>query len=309
MNSNEFLMERLRWPQGKVNVVLDTDTYNEVDDQFALSYMVASEDKINIKGIYAAPFQNEKADTPALGMKKSYDEIGKILTLCGRPDLKGITYYGSERFLTDEKTPVESDAARDLVRLAMNCPDDSPLYVLAIGAITNVASALLMEPRIAEKIVVVWLGGNAHHWSDTREFNMSEDIAAARVVMNAVLPLVQLPCMGVVTHLATTGPELRHWLKGKNALCDYLCDIVIHDEEVVRGRKLWNRAIWDVSVIAWLLNEGFMETRIVSTPLPAYDGYYSFSDNRHPMKYIYMVHRDLIFEDLFRKLAGVHTLA
>lgn len=164
-----------------------------------------------------------------------------------------------------------------------------------------------MEPKIAEKIVVVWLGGNAHHWSDTREFNMSGDIAAARVIMNAVLPLVQLPCMGVVTHLATTGPELRHWLKGKNELCDYLCDIVIHDEEEVKGRSVWNRVIWDVSVIAWILNEGFMETRIVSTPLPAYDGYYSFSDNRHPMKYIYMVHRDLIFEDMFRKLVAMYS--
>lgn len=187
----------------------------------------------------------------------------------------------------------------------MERPEDKPLYVLAIGAITNVASALLIEPRIAEKIVLVWLGGNAHHWSDTREFNMFEDIAAARVVMNAGVPLVQLPCMGVVTHLATTGPELRYWLAGKNALCDYLCGIVIHDEEEVRGRKLWNRVIWDVSVVAWLLNEGFTETRIVSTPLPTYDGYYSFSGSRHLMKYVYMVHRDLIFEDLFKKLAAV----
>jgi hypothetical protein len=42
MNSSkiapEVLIQKLKWPVGKVRVVLDTDTYNEVDDQFALAY-------------------------------------------------------------------------------------------------------------------------------------------------------------------------------------------------------------------------------------------------------------------------------
>lgn len=305
MISNERILHRLRWPEKPVDVVLDTDTYNEVDDQFALAYMIASDDKLNVKGIYAAPFQNERAQTPALGMERSYREIENILNLCGRPELMQLARHGAARFLPDEKTPVDSEAAQDLIRLAMQRPDDSPLYVLAIAAITNVASALLMQPEIADKIVVVWLGGNAHHWPDTREFNMFEDIAAARVVMNSGVPLVQLPCMGVVTHLATTGPELKKWLEGKNRLCDYLYQIVRHDEEDVRGCVVWNRVIWDISTVAWLLHPGFYEDQIVHTPLPTYDGFYSFSNSRHLMKYVYMVHRDGIFEDLFRKLAAM----
>ena len=75
-------------------------------------------------------------------------------------------------------------------------PDDQPLYVVAIGAITNVASALLMKPEIAEKIVLVWLGGHAWTWPDTREFNLIQDVAAARVVFGCGVPLVQLSCMG-----------------------------------------------------------------------------------------------------------------
>ena len=54
--------------------------------------------------------------------------------------------------------PQESDAVRDLVDKAM-APQDDPLYVVAIGAITNVASAILLEPEIIKHIVVVWLGG------------------------------------------------------------------------------------------------------------------------------------------------------
>ena len=157
MISNERILHRLRWPEKPVDVVLDTDTYNEVDDQFALAYMIASDDKLNVKGIYAAPFQNERAQTPALGMERSYREIENILNLCGRPELMQLARRGAARFLPDEKTPVDSEAAQDLIRLAMQRPDDSPLYVLAIAAITNVASALLMQPEIADKIVVVWL--------------------------------------------------------------------------------------------------------------------------------------------------------
>ncbi|MBS7176891.1 MAG: nucleoside hydrolase, partial [Clostridiales bacterium] len=55
---DEKLIRRLRRPEGKVDVVLDTDTYNEIDDQFALSYLVKSDDKLNLKAVYAAPFHN-----------------------------------------------------------------------------------------------------------------------------------------------------------------------------------------------------------------------------------------------------------
>ena len=233
MISNERILHRLRWPEKPVDVVLDTDTYNEVDDQFALAYMIASDDKLNVKGIYAAPFQNERAQTPALGMERSYREIENILNLCGRPELMQLARRGAARFLPDEKTPVDSEAAQDLIRLAMQRPDDSPLYVLAIAAITNVASALLMQPEIADKIVVVWLGGNAHHWPDTREFNMFEDIAAARVVMNSGVPLVLVPCMGVASHLTASTWELDACLGGKNALCDALCELFAAYSEVV----------------------------------------------------------------------------
>lgn len=303
MNSNEFILKRLERPKGPVDVVIDTDTYNEVDDQFALAYLIRSDDKLNLKAIYAAPFKNEKADTPAEGMEKSYKEIANIVTLCGRPDLKELAYRGSTQYLQDENTPVESEAARNLVERAMAQPDEQPLYVIAIGCITNVASAILMQPEITKKIVLIWLGGNAYYWPDNREFNLWQDVAAARVVFGSGVPLVQLPCMGVVTHLATTGPELKHWIAGKNELCDYLYNIVRHDEEDVRGRKMWNRVIWDVSAVAWLLHDVFTFDTIEHSPIPTYDGYYVHSETRHFIKYVYHVNRDAIFEDLFNKLA------
>ncbi|MCI6019344.1 MAG: nucleoside hydrolase [Clostridiales bacterium] len=301
--NQEKLLKRLQKPTGPVDVVIDTDTFNEIDDQYALSYLIKSDDRLNLKAIYAAPFFNSKSTSPKDGMEKSYAEILKILDLLDKPEYAQMTYKGSEAYLPDENHPVISDAAKDLVCRAMERPDDDPLYVIAIGAITNVASALLIEPKIREKIVLIWLGGHAHSWVDTYEFNMQQDVAAARVVFGCQVPLVQLPCLGVVSEFATTGPELSYWLKGKNKLCDYLVQNTINEARHCHMGQCWSRVIWDVTAVAWLLDEKFMEERLEKSPIPQYDHHYSFDPNRHFIKYVYKINRDCLFEDLFAKLA------
>ncbi|GAB1453609.1 hypothetical protein MASR2M47_36650 [Draconibacterium sp.] len=52
-------------------MVLDTDTYNEVDDQFALAYALLSPDKIDLQAIYAAPFHNDRSENAGDGMEKA----------------------------------------------------------------------------------------------------------------------------------------------------------------------------------------------------------------------------------------------
>ena len=190
------LLHRLERPTGPVDVVLDTDTYNEVDDQFALSYLLASQDQLRVKALYAAPFFNENSTGPADGMEKSYQEILKLLGLAGCQELRDVVFRGSASYLPDEGTPVPSPAAEDLARRAMGYSPEAPLYVVAIGALTNIASALLLEPAIAQRITLVWLGGNAWDWPDNQEFNAFQDVAADRVVFGSGAAVVQLPCQG-----------------------------------------------------------------------------------------------------------------
>lgn len=299
-----LLIKRLEKPAKRVDVVLDTDTFNEIDDQFALAYLIKSDEKLNLKAIYAAPFFNHHSESPKDGMEKSYQEILKILELMERKEYCEVTYKGSGAYLPDEKTPVESPAARDLVRRAMERPEDDPLYVIAIGAITNIASAILMEPEIIRRIVVVWLGGNALDWHDNREFNAFQDVAADRIVFGCGVPLVQLPCMGVVSSFATTGPELEYWLKGKNRLCDYLVTNTVQEAAMFTKKKCWSRIIWDVTAVAWLLDEEFMLDRLEHSPIPEYDDKWGFDKTRHLMKYVYAINRDAVFEDLFNKLSN-----
>jgi len=96
-------------------------------------------------------------------MRKSYDEIHRVLAYCARPP-DGLVHGGATTWLPAADQPAPSPASADLIARAME-GRDGPLYVVAIGAPTNVASALLIAPEILPRIVVVWLGGNAscHH--------------------------------------------------------------------------------------------------------------------------------------------------
>ena len=96
------LVQRLDPPQGPVDVVLDTDTFNEVDDQFALSYLLAWRERLRVQALYAAPFYNENSTSPADGMEKSYQEILKLLELAGCPSYKKVTFRGSQNYLPNE---------------------------------------------------------------------------------------------------------------------------------------------------------------------------------------------------------------
>ncbi len=300
--SNAWLVQQLERPNRKVDVVLDTDTYNEIDDQYALAYLIASRDRLNLQGIYAAPFHNQKSDGPGDGMEKSYQEIMNILSLMGRDDLKSMVYKGSDRFLPAEDVPVDSPAARDMVRLAMAHTAQDPLYVIGLAAITTIASAILLEPEITERIVVVWLGGNAYYWPNNLEFNIAQDVAAARVVFGSKVPLVQIPCMGVASTFRVSGPELEHYLKGKNPLCDYLVQVTQTQALQDGGNATWSRPIWDVTAVAWLTGESFEKDHLAASPVPEYDHRYAFDPTRHLMKCVYEIRRDLLLEDLVKKL-------
>src|SRR3712207_2962700 len=92
--SPERRMRLLEPPAGKVRMVLDTDTYNEIDDQFALVYALLSQDRLDVEAIYAAPFHNERSSGPEDGMLRSYDEILRVLERLGRP-AEGWVHHGS----------------------------------------------------------------------------------------------------------------------------------------------------------------------------------------------------------------------
>ena len=296
-------VQRLQQPDGIIRMVLDTDAYNEIDDQYAIVYSLLSPERLKVEALYAAPFHNERSTGPGDGMEKSYDEI---LELLNRLDVEsdGFVFRGSTTYLPDAETPVESEAARDLVEKAMASPDDDPLYVVAIGAITNVASAILMEPKILEKIVVVWLGGHALNWPNNREFNFKQDLPASKLIFDCGVPLIQVPCMGVTTHLRTTVPEMEAYVKGRGVIGDYLFDAFRNYTDDPFG---WSKEIWDVAAIAVLINEDWVHTHLVHSPVLNGTEATGTDPGRHLIRYAFYMQRDPIFRDLFTKLENNAT--
>lgn len=294
-----FRLKQLEPPTGKVRMVLDTDTYNEVDDQFALAYALLSPDKISLEAVYAAPFKNSRSNSAGDGMEKSYEEILRLLKFMGKSS-DGFAFRGSDSYLKNVSKPIESEAAKDLIRKALASSPDNPLYVVPVGCITNIASAILLEPEIIKNIVVVWLGGNSLDWPHQKEFNLVQDVLAAQVVFNSGVPFVVLPTRPVISHFHTTIPELKHYLEGKNELSDYLYDIVV---EYSHGREAWSKVIWDVTAVGWLINPSWVSTQIEHSPILTDQVTYSKDHSRHFIRMANSVNRDAIFRDLFEKLA------
>ncbi len=301
--SDAFRLKRLQPPRDKVRMVLDTDTYNEIDDQFALVYALLSPQQLSVEAIYAAPFHNSRSESPGDGMQKSYDEILRLLGFLGIA-ADGFAYRGAESYLGAGRAPVESVAVRDLIDKALASPDDDPLYVVAIGAITNVASALLLAPEIISKIVVVWLGGHALHWGHTREFNLAQDVPAAQVVLDSGVPLVIVPCLGVSSHLLTTLPELRASIGGTSAAGDYLCQIFA--EYRPEGFAA-SSVIWDISTIAWLINAEWVPSELTHSPVLTDQATWSVDRSRHLVRVASFIHRDPVFRDMFGKIRGLSS--
>ncbi len=292
---------------GRLRAVLDTDTYNEIDDQYAVAYSLLSPERMSVEAIYAAPFVNSRSTSAAQGMEKSYEEILRLLNFFGHVE-KSIVFRGSDRFFEQKDRPVDSPAARDLIERALK-PGDGPLYVLTIGGPVNVSSAILMEPKIKEKIVVVWLGGTPQYWPSASEFNLRQDVIASQVLFDSGVPLVQIPTKNVAEHLRTTIPELDQHLRGRSRIGDYLYGQFLQYFAVRmnnQGRDQgfpWSKVIWDISAVAWLNNPEWVPSEIVPSPVLTDDMHWESASGRHNIRVGTNVDRDAVFNDLFSRLS------
>ena len=176
----------------KINVILDTDTYNECDDQFALAYLLKSQDRFNIEAITVAPYHHDNGISIQEGLDKSYNEIIKICNWLNF-NSKNKVFKGSTGYIEDGYSG-NNDAVNKIIEIASK---NTKTYILAIGAITNVAIALKKAPNIVDKIEVIWLGGNSLLSKDNKEFNFKQDVQAVRTVFESKAKLTIIPCKNV----------------------------------------------------------------------------------------------------------------
>lgn len=284
---------------GTVRAVLDTDTFNEIDDQFAVVQAVLSPDRIRLEAIYAAPFSNAKTNGPGAGMDQSYDEILALLTRLNI-EPTGLVHKGVTQYVGSAKVPRDAAAVDDLVSRARKGSPQDPLYVIAIGAISNVASALLKAPDIIDRIVVVWLGGHALEWPHQREFNLRQDVGGAQVLFDSGAAVVLVPCQGVVTHLHTTVPEIERHVEPFGEIGKFLASRFKDYEQDHVG---WSKEIWDMAAVGWVLDPAWAPSVLIPAPILTDSLTYSVDRSRHLMRYVTIVRRNPLMRDFFAKLA------
>lgn len=290
---------------GRKKVILDTDTYNEIDDQFALSLALLSPDKIELLGVTAAPFHNENSDSYADGMEKSYREAVRVMKLT--QESHGVApvpcYRGSTARMTNPAAPVASEAADAIAAMVeANYREETGerIYVVAIGAITNVTSALLLHPELQEKIAVIWLGAHAR-WFGGNEFNLQGDVNAANGLLQLSVPLLLLPCAGVASELILEIHELEYQLKGDSLLGDYLYENVA---KCAPNAVSWSRVIWDVGTVAAIIDPDCWYSTVQPRFQVNADYGYTFGAASGTFEHIEKISRDRVFSLLFSRLCA-----
>ena len=279
----------------KINVILDTDTYNECDDQFALAYMLKSQDVFNVEAITVAPYSHQTKNVSVKqGQELSYNEIIKICDWLNF-DTTNKVFKGSMDYIQNGYDD-SNDAVNKIIETALK---NDKTYVLAIGAITNVALAIKKEPKIVDKVEVIWLGGHSLLQENNFEFNFKQDIEAVRIVFESKIKLTIIPCKNVASNLRTSVYELNHYLKDKSELCNYLIDRFYNDGyHGVQER----RVIWDISVIAYMINKNWFTSNNISCPNIKSDSSYELTLDNHKITIINYIDVDKVYEDLFKKL-------
>lgn len=261
-------------------VIVDSDADNEIDDHFAVAWALAG---LDVAALYAAPFHNDRSADAAAGMTQSAVQLRRVRRAMGREDVP--VRKGTAGYLTGGSSP-HSEAVDDLIERTVGAGMD--LTLVCIGAVTNLACALSIEPRVAEHLSVVCLGGQPPWSWDDGEFNFSSDPAATTAVLAAGLDLMIVPCRGVAELLHTTLPELRFGLR-ESRIRRHLLRIY---REQVPATPGVGRPIWDMAAVACLLTPGAV-----------------VASNEDKPSMVQWVNRSAIFTDFFSRLTPAAEIA
>jgi purine nucleosidase len=287
-------------PQEKqVRLITDTDAKNEADDQFAVVQALLSPKMDNV-GLIAAHFG---IDRVADAMEASYHELETILDKM-HFQKEGLLYHGAPHALPNKTTPVVSEGAELIVREAMK-DDPRRLFVIFLGPLTDLASAYLMEPRIANRLTAIWIGGGVYP-SGSPEFNLGNDVNAANVVFSSKIELWQVP-KNVYEMMPVSLAELQVRVRPYGEIGKYLFDqLVAHSQEDIprksdfRTGETW--VLGDSPAVGLILYEHRFEFDWVPAPYITQEQAYVHTGTNRPIRVYKSIDSRLILEDMYAKL-------
>lgn len=212
-------------------VIIDNDFAGDPDDLFQLTHHLLCE-TVDIRLIVVSHLCNgDFIDPSGETVMHGTARVHTLLNLMGVTDYNDVLVAGSEQPLPDAHTPQPSAARDAIIREAMRNDTKLPLYYVAGGGVTDLMSAYLTEPRIAERMTVVWIGGQEYPGlaeppigRPSKEYNAQIDPIAARMLLtDCTFPLWQVPRNAYHQCLVSTA-ELAAYVRPCGELGEYLCN-------------------------------------------------------------------------------------
>ena len=198
---------------GAQKIIIDTDPGQ--DDAVAILLALASPDEIEVLGITAV------AGNVPLSLTEKNARI--VCELAGRPDIP--VYAGCDRplkrklvtaehvhgktgldgpELPEPKIKLQEKHGVDFIIDTILQEPENSVSLCPLGPLTNIASAILKQPKIVSRIKKIVLMGGAYfevgNITPTAEFNIFVDPDAAKIVFEAGIDMVVMPLD--VTHKA-----------------------------------------------------------------------------------------------------------
>lgn len=286
-----------------IPVILSTDLGNEIDDQYPLLHLLLS-DRFQVLGITAAHAPADAIPGSSATAARLVDAIlSDRLALPRRPPV----LVGADGPLAAANAPRQTEAARFIVAASRGYTARRPLNLLVIGAATDAASALLLDPTLADRVRIVAMGFRS--WEEGgKEFNIENDPVAWRVILDSAVPLVIGDATVTTRDLSVSRAEVVSLTAGGGPLSTWLLrdydawyERLIGKLDFTRrpdGTRAW--PLWDHVVVAHLL--GLTATQNRPRPRMGEDLRFVPTRDGRTVWWITRIDRAALFRDFTRRL-------
>ena len=298
----------------KIRIIIDSDANNELDDQHALAYAFLNPDVFDMAGVTVNNTDN------GYGIRGQYDEAERIIQLFNLEDqvplFMGATNDYEEIASHIGEANFDGQPAVDFIIAEAMKMKKGKLVLAPIGKLTNIALAILKEPKIVDKVKVVWLGGN---YPNPGEYNLVNDITAVNPVIESGVEFemvtVRYGQPTATDAVRVTPEEVDKYLDGKGPLSnttitgrhggefnrfgDYSKDLFDHAE--MHGYPP-SRALFDMVVLAILKNPEWGTRHEIPAPKLIQQAWEDQPQNPHKIVYWDGFNRDAIVNDLFMQM-------
>ena len=279
-------------PKGeRIRVVIDSDARNEIDDQWAIALAILSPERFEIEGFVGATFSSGGPGS----VEASAREIETVLEKAGMAGRWPVKRGSHPMQYPFERS--DSEGVDFIIERAMAGSPEDPLWVVGLGAATDMASAFLEAPEILDRVVVFWHFRT--RWPEKcYNFNVFGDVHAARLIFHSPLSFV---LFDTGTYLRCSMEESEREVRPCGELGEYL-----HEFRHTRaGFASPTKGFFDMGDVAALLDPDIACWEETACPDVERDITYQFRGTKGSILRCYHVDRDGAFGLLYDRLRAL----